>query len=67
MCKLEATHPIVPERNVVMTPFDAGMEIHIMGDLLEQELENSIGFSLGNANDAAGETCNMCIVSEHIL
>lgn len=49
------THPVVPNRDGIFLPTEAHLEVWVLADLVEQELEDRVGFSLGYPDDAAGE------------
>lgn len=51
-----STYSVVPESNRVGLPVEAHLEVHVATDLLEQEVQDGIRLSLGNADDTTRET-----------
>ena len=52
----QVTHSIIPERDRVALPAEAHLEVHVATDLLEQEVQDGVRLSLGNADDATRES-----------
>ena len=48
-------YPVVPDRNRVRLPVEARLEVGVLGELMEEELEDGVRLRLRNADDAAGE------------
>ena len=49
------TYPVVPDRNRVRLPVEARLEVGVLGELMEEELEDGVRLRLRDADDAAGE------------
>lgn len=47
--------PIIPERNVILTPLEPGMYLLGGGDHVREVLDNSITLSFGDTNDLSDE------------
>ena len=52
---MKATYPVVPDRNRVRLPVEARLEVGVLGELVEEELEDGVRLRLRDADDAAGE------------
>jgi hypothetical protein len=48
--------PVIPERNVILTPLETRMNLLGGGDNIREVLDNSITLSLGDPNDFSDET-----------
>ena len=53
--EVKATYPVVPDRNRVRLPVEARLEVGVLGELVEEELEDGVRLRLRDADDAAGE------------
>ncbi|KAG1748530.1 hypothetical protein EDD22DRAFT_1003870 [Suillus occidentalis] len=42
---------VIPDRNSIRLPVDAHFEVNILGDLVEQEIENGVGFRFEDTAD----------------
>ena len=52
---------VVPERNIVLLPLEAGIDLLVGGDELVKIVDNSVGFSFGDANNV----CHKARVEEY--
>ena len=52
----QVTHPVVPECDRVGFPPEAHLGVHVATDLQEQEAQDGVRLSLGNADDAPRES-----------
>ena len=56
---IKLTYPIVPDSDGVSLPAEPNEQIRVLVDLSKQQPQDSVGLSLGDANDTACETL-MC-------
>ena len=56
ICRGSITHSVVPERDRVRLPAEAHLEVYVATDLQEQEAQDGVRFSLGNADNVTRES-----------
>lgn len=51
------TNPVVPKGDIVRVPLESNLVVDVMGDLLEEVLEDGVRLRFRDTNDTTSEAC----------